>query len=148
MTPDQMRWLLEQIAVTVELLGQEISETAAAVLARELAHYPKPLLERALHRVRNEHTGRFTLKAIVDRIDELSGRFAPNEAWALALQSLDERNTVVWTNEIRAAWGVAQQVMQVGDKVGGRMAFVAAYERIVKDARDARQMPQVEVSEG
>jgi hypothetical protein len=142
------QWLVEQLIGTAELLGQQMSSTAAAMLADDLSAYPRELLAKAMVRVRTEHTGRLTPKAILDRIDEVMGRPGANEAWAMALNALDERATVVWTGEMSEAWGVARDVAAEGDMVGARMAFISAYERLVRTARDERRLPQVTVSIG
>ena len=145
---NDMVWLIRQIIGTAELLGQEIKPTAAEMLADDLSSYPRPVLAAALSRVRTEHTGRLTPKAIIDRIDEAMGRPAANEAWAVAVTALDERATVVWTDEMAQAWGVAGPIAENGDMVGARMAFIGAYERLVRDAREKGAMPVVTVSEG
>lgn len=145
---DDLPWLVRQLAATAELLGQELKPNAAALLAEDLAAYDRNILAAALRRVRTEHTGRLTPKAIIDRIDELAGRPAANEAWALASQALDERATIVWTCEMSDAWAVAQPLAATGDMVGARMAFIAAYERLVRVAREERRMPQAWVSLG
>lgn len=144
----EMVWLIRQIIGTAELLGQEIKPAAAEMLADDLSSYPRDVLAQALSRVRTEHTGRLTPKAIIDRIDEAMGRPAANEAWAVAIVASDERNTVVWTDEMAAAWGAAQPIAEGGDMVGARMAFIAAYERLVRTAREERRMPSVVVSIG
>lgn len=141
-------WLIKQLIGTSELLGQQVSPTAAAMLADDLCGYPREVLARALSRVRTEHTGRLTPKAIIDRIDEAMGRPGANEAWAMALNALDERKTVVWTVEMSEAWGVARDLAADGDLVGARMAFIGAYERLVRTAREERRMPEVSVSIG
>lgn len=141
-------WLIKQLVGTAELFGFPIAPTSAAMLAEDLAGYPKDVIARALSRVRSEHTGRLTAKAILDRIDELMGRPAANEAWALAVEAMDERATVVWTNEMSDAWLVAKSLATEGDMVGARMAFIAAYERLVRIARDTRTPPEVSVSLG
>lgn len=141
-------WLIKQLIGTSELLGQQVSPTAAAMLADDLCCYPRDVLARALSRVRTEHTGRLTPKAIIDRIDEAMGRPGANEAWAMALNALDERKTVVWTVEMSEAWGVARDVAAEGDLVGARMAFIGAYERLVRTAREERRLPEVMVSIG
>ena len=143
-----LQWLINQIVGTAELLGQEIKPSAAAMLADDLSTYPRAVLAQALSRVRTEHTGRLTPKAIIDRIDEAMGRPAANEAWAVAVTALDERATVVWTDEMAQAWGVAGPIAENGDMVGARMAFIGAYERLVRTAREMRLLPSVTVSEG
>lgn len=67
-------------------------------------------------------------------IDRSTGRPSADEAWALALQAADEDDTVVWTDEIAQAYGAASEILMAGDKVGARMAFRAAYERITSEA--------------
>lgn len=145
---NDMDWLVGQIAATAELLGHEIKPNAAALLAEDLAAYDRGTLAAALKRVRSEHTGKLTPKAIIDRIDELMGRPVANEAWAVASQALDERATVVWTREMADAWEVARPLAAGRDMVGARMAFIGAYERLVRAARDERRLPEVSVSLG
>lgn len=70
---------------------------------------------------------------------ESDGRPDANEAWAIALRSRDERDTVVWTQECAQAFAIALPVLNGGDEVGARMAFKAAYERLVERARAERQ---------
>ncbi|MFM0263301.1 hypothetical protein [Paraburkholderia sediminicola] len=57
-----------------------------------------------------------------------------NEAWAIALRGRDERDTVVWTQECAEAFSIAASVLD-DDETGARMAFKAAYERLVERAR-------------
>lgn len=145
---NDLGWLVQQLIGTSELLGQQVSPQAAAMLADDLCSFPRDVLARALSRVRTEHTGRLTPKAILDRIDEAMGRPGANEAWAMALNALDERKTVVWTVEMSDAWGVARDIAAQGDMVGARMAFIGAYERLVRSAREERRLPEVSVSVG
>ncbi|WP_240754282.1 hypothetical protein [Lampropedia aestuarii] len=141
-------WLVQQLIGTAELLGQQLSPTAAAMLATDLSSYPQQVVAHALSRVRAEHAGRLTAKAILDRIDDAVGRPTAHEAWAIALTSLDERNTVVWTNEMADAWLVASPLAKANDNFGARNAFVSAYERIVRAAKEAKALPVVTVSIG
>lgn len=145
---NEIDWLVEQLTATAELLGHEIKPNAAAMLAEDLSSYSKPVLKAALHRVRSEHTGRLTPKAILDRIDEAMGRPGANEAWAVAVNALDEHKTVVWTDEMAQAWEVARPIAKTGDLIGARMAFISAYERMVRTARELRLVPSVTVSLG
>lgn len=140
--------LCDELAATAEALGQVISDNAAALMAADLSVYPFAALRRALSRVRMEHAGRLTPQAIIQRLEVLAGRLTPNEAWALALASLDERNTVVWNDEIQEAWAQVRAVAEERDKVGARMAFLAAYERITAQAREQRKLPVPVVSIG
>lgn len=61
------------------------------------------------------------------------GHPTANEAWGMALLSRDEAETVVWTEQIAEAAGIAQAILDAGDDVGARMAFRDAYERILRE---------------
>jgi hypothetical protein len=61
-----------------------------------------------------------------------------DEAWALMPKS--EAESCMMTDETSKAMAVAQPLLNVGDKVAARMAFRAAYDRLVDQARmDGRQ---------
>lgn len=140
--------LLAKMAQTAEAMGYALSDMAAAMMADDLSVFPLEDLDRALKRVRSMGAGKLTLKVILDQLEALVGRVSANEAWALALASFDEAETVIWSNETVEALEQARPLLLVGDKVGARMAFIAAYERIVAQAREHRQLPQVQVSFG
>lgn len=78
----------------------------------------------------------------------LDGRPTDDEAWALALSSRDERETVVWCDEMAQAFATCQPVLTSGDEVGARMAFKDAYNRMVGAARAANRQPSWSVSPG
>lgn len=63
------------------------------------------------------------------------GRPGKDAAWAIALQSLDELDTVFVTEEILAALAVARPLLEIRDKVAARLAFVELYEKQVAQAR-------------
>ena len=140
--------MIKELVATAELLGQEMTPTAAVLMADDLASYPVGVLASALRRVRIEHTGRLSPKVIIDRIEEALGRPAANEAWAIASKALDERETIVWTEEMSQAWFVARPIAAAGDMIGARMSFISTYERLVREARDARRLPVAVVSLG
>jgi hypothetical protein len=71
-----------------------------------------------------------------------------DEAWAIALGACDEADTVVWTEETAQAFDAARPVLDLGDKVGARMAFKGAYERLVEAARRDGKPMTVRVSLG
>lgn len=103
--------------------------------------------------VSDPKNGRFvpTPADIIGQIEGIAakdGRPEADEAWALALKCIDEMQTVVWTAEVAHAWGIAKPVLDLGDKVGARMAFKAAYESAVENARAAREPIDWSVSLG
>lgn len=124
--------ILKAVAVTAELTGTEITEMAAKVFAMDLAEYPKAAVMTALTRCRRELKGRLTLADVLNRVAEMDGRPSADESWAM--MPMDEAATVVWTDEMAAAWGVALPMVDT-DKVAARMAFKAAYQKGVDEAR-------------
>ncbi|MDH1177948.1 replicative helicase loader/inhibitor [Achromobacter mucicolens] len=66
-------------------------------------------------------------------------RPSADEAWATALLSRDEAETVVWTQETAQAFAACRTVLDLGDEVGARMAFKGTYDRLVSRARHERQ---------
>lgn len=122
--------LAEAVAVTAELCGRTFSEAAARVFLADLAAYPEPAVLRALVRCRREVRGMLTLADVVQRLDD--GRPGSDEAWAMIPQ--DEAGSVVWSDEMAQAWGIAAPLLP--DRVAARMAFREAYVRAVALARD------------
>ena len=72
---------------------------------------------------------------IAQRCKTSDGRPGAEEAWAIALTSIDESDTVVWTQEIAEAFAICRTTLDMGDEVGARMAFKEAYQRIVSTRR-------------
>jgi hypothetical protein len=101
-----------------------------------LAPYPLQIVIRAFA-VYGDEEDRFAPvpAAIAKRCKLMDGRPSDDEAWAIALLSQDEADTVVWTQEIAEAFGVCSTVLRGGDEVGARMAFKDAYNRMVSEAR-------------
>ena len=137
-----MKKILEQIAVTAELMGQVISPTAAAMMASDLSAYPENLIIDALTIVRKESKGRFSLALIIEQIEKLNpdGRPGADEAWAMIPR--DEYSSVVITDEMSQALGIANKLLDEGDQVAARMAFKESYTRIVDANKRAGVMPK------
>lgn len=137
--------VLEALAVTAELLGMNLSPAAAKMLAQDLDGVPEPALMAALVRCRRElRPGAFCVAAIMARVED--GRPGVEQAWAMLPQS--ETQTVVWTDEIIAAWAVARPLLAEGERVAARMAFKEAYADLVARNRDARIPPRWSASIG
>lgn len=118
---------------------------SAAIWFRALQGYDLRTVQAAFDaHVRDPQRGRFvpTPADLIAQIEGLAaddGRPAADEAWAIAMRSTDEADTVVWTAEIAEAFGIARPVLLAGDEVGARMAFRDAYNRLVGEARRQRQ---------
>lgn len=148
LTKHDAEQLLEQLYATAEVLGSEIKPAAASLMIRDMRDYQRAEIEQALARCRSEITGRLTLAAILERMPSANAYLSANEAWGLALTGLDDRQTVVWTQEVATAMGAARPVLDQGDKVGARMAFISAYEREVGAAKAEGREVKWQVSLG
>ncbi len=107
------------------------------------------------HWVKDPKQGTFMPKPadIIRTIQEATGTLesqwlSANEAWAVALPAIDEDSTVVWTPEIAKAFEVARPILEGGDKIGARMAFIPAYDRLIDHAKRESRTPSYEVSAG
>jgi hypothetical protein len=136
MAPEQIARLALAICATAESLGYTLSADAAELMADDLSGYPPSAVAAALKSCRLELTTKLTTGAIMQRVHASDGRPGKDEAWSIALASNDEFDTVVMTDEIQVALGAARPVLNVGDKVGARMAFISSYERLVSKARE------------
>lgn len=85
---------------------------------------------------------------IVARCKLMDGRPEENEAWAVAITSRDERETVMWTEEMQEAFTLCRPVLESGDEIGARMAFKDAYSRLVLAARAQNRPAKWNVSAG
>lgn len=145
---EQQAELAAALCATAETLGHALSASAAELMAEDLAEYGMEHIAAALRACRKELTGKLTLAAILQRIHADDGRPNRDEAWAIAMQAGDERDTVVLTGEIMAALQVARPILEARDKVGARMAFLGAYDRLVAQARQQSQPVKWVVSLG
>ena len=126
--------LLEAVAVTAELCGRTFTPAGAAMFAEDLSGFSDDAVLKALSRCRREIRGQLTVQDVVSRIDD--GRPGVEEAWAM--MPFDESQSVVWTDEMSRAFGVALPLLEEGDKVAARMAFKESYVRLVNESRDNR----------
>ena len=116
------------------IYDKEISVAMKRIYWDDLGQFPIDALEAAIkaHR-RDRDRGRFFPKPadLLARIGGDAAHIPPEAAWAIALESLDENRTVIWTDEIQRAREAARPIWEIGDKYGARMAFVKAYEAIL-----------------
>lgn len=148
LSSDEKSQLVDALCVTAEAMGTTLSAGAAKMMVDDLSMFRVGDLVTALRACRHEVTGRLTLAAIMQRVQAADGRPGKDEAWSIALASNDEFDTVVMTEEILLAMVAAQPILSLGDKVGARMAFMSAYERLVSDARQQFKPTQWSVSIG
>lgn len=131
--PDKQRFseLLDDLGL---IYDKEVSVTLKRLYWEDLGGFPIAAIEAACqaHR-RDRDRGRFFPKPadLLARIGGDAAHIPAEAAWAIALESLDEDRTVVWTAEIERAREAARPIWEIGDKYGARAAFVKAYEAIL-----------------
>lgn len=138
LSEDQQDQLLLSLFATAEVMGQQLTQGAAVLMVEDLREYSESVLADALRTCRREG-GRLTVAAILKHAQAADGRPGKDEAWGIAMAGFDERETVVLTDEMRVAMNSAAAIFEAGDKVGARMAFMSAYERLVAQARAEAQ---------
>ena len=157
MTQDDFKAFTSLLDGTCALLSRGAytpNATSAAIFFNALKHHDMGTVKAAFTaHCQDPKRGMFSptpadILAQIDRAAADDGRPEDAEAWATALRASDESTTVVWTAETAEAWGICQPVMQAGDEVGARMAFKAAYNRLVSASRDRREPIRWVVSEG
>lgn len=136
--------VLEAIAVTAELCGKVFSPAAARQFAADLSAYPENQVLGALERCRREVKGVLSLADVISRLDD--GRPGADEAWAMIPR--DETQSVVWTEEMAVAYGVARPLLTAGEPIAARVAFRECYARVVTLARCEQRAPQWRLSPG
>lgn len=136
--------IVQALTVAFQYVNQPMPDVAIAEMAHDLEAYPVDNVLFALKRCRSE------LKAIryADIVDRLPGGHpGPEEAWSVIGPSLaNEGLTVVWTDQMREAFGVA--VGLADDPTAARMAFKETYTKLVNEARSRNQAPKWSVSAG
>ncbi len=135
MAPDTQARLALAICAAAEIIGHTLTADAAVTMADDLACYQPEAVAMALKACRRELTGKLTLAAILQRVQAADGRPGRDEAWSIALAATDEFDTVVMTEEIQLALTAARPVLDAGDKIGARMAFMSAYDRLLLQVR-------------
>lgn len=136
--------LTEAVKGTYAVIGQSMTDTELAIIVSDLAVYPPTAVLTALTRCRRE-LKRITLSDIIDRIP--GGHPGVEAAWAMVSTVIrDEQASIVWTDEMRQAYGVAMALAD--DPVAARMAFKESYLAQIGEARARGQLVKWSVSLG
>jgi len=137
---------------TMETYNRPISPAALGIWWNVLASYDLGAVQAAFHRhITDPDQGRFppTPAAIVAQMGDAAGVIGADEAWSLVIEAMDEAATVVVTDLMLEALSVSQARAQWQyDKVGARMAFKSAYDRLMGVARIQGRKPVWQVSVG
>lgn len=146
--PSEVRKLIGMLCATAEAVGSQITPQAATLIASDLQNYDLESIGLALAEVRRTARGRLLPGEILAALAKRDGRPHADEAWAIALNSVDESVTVLMTEEIGLALAAARPVIDIGDMVAARRSFLMAYERLVQEARDKARPAKWDISLG
>lgn len=126
----------------------DLTEPVLSMWWQALRGWPLDSIRQAISEHISESKWAPTPADIIGRMQSRDGRPDAEEAWATASRAKDEAETVVWTEETAQAWGVAIPLMDAGDEVGARMAFLEKYRSLVSEARRRGDPVRVTVSPG
>lgn len=127
-----------ELELTAELYDRRLSDAGATMLLADLrTRFTANQVSAALGKCRTELRTFPTIADIATRVDD--GRPGAEEAWAMIPK--DEDASVVWTEEMARAFGIARALLE-GDPIAARMAFKEAYAKEISDARAARKPPR------
>lgn len=123
--------LMEALTVACEICGTQYSQQAVKVIIKQLSNYEFKQVHSAIERCMNEISGRLTLAEIKKRIDD--GRPSPEIAWSQC--PMNEDTAAVLTEEQHLALCSVTPMINDGDKIPARMAFIEKYKLLVAESR-------------
>ncbi len=133
----------ELLNATAAYYDRKLTPDTIAIYWRGLADLSLEAVRAAVNaHVQDAAAGQFMPKiADIRRQIEVhrdDGHPGAEEAWSIALQARHESSSVVWTEQISAAFfQAALPLLDEGDKIAARRAFLERYERELADARKA-----------
>ena len=129
-----------------------LSDRAMAAAFSQLSVYPIQVVLAAISaHMLDPRRGQYAPKPadIVAQIEAGSprlNRLSADEAWAMMPTS--EEESIVWTEEMAQAFAIASPLLADGDRIGARMAFKGAYERLSEQSRASGKPVRWTVSRG
>lgn len=129
----------------LEGYGRRMSAVGATEWLDALREYPEAAIVAALRRWRDTREDAPTPAGLRGMLDPGSQWPSADEAWAVVAPVLGREDaSVVWCREMALAAGEVEHL----DPVAGRMAFRAAYERLVAEAKRQGGRPEYYLSPG
>ena len=120
--------------VVADYYGRPLKDGAIMLWWNAMTPYDLETMKRLLNQHVATHKFMPTIAELLDTLRTMDGRPNAEEAWASLARCLnDEGITVVWTEEMAQAFGVALGLQD--DHVAARMAFKESYEQSVREAR-------------
>lgn len=139
-----MSVIAKMVIDTYTAYGKVVERAALPMWERLLGKHSEAELQAAFDaHMLDPDSGRFApmpahIAAQLEKRKPVRGQLSADEAWAIAAQAVDEETTVVWNQPIAEAWGIAREAMP--DRVGARMAFKSAYERLISQLPDNAEL--------
>lgn len=130
--------VVNALSITAEIYGKDFTRAAATMLAKDLLGFPADKVLEALSLCRRELRTFPTVSDIVSRIQD--GRPGPEEAWGMV--PADETGSCVWSDEMASAYGSCLDLLNQGDRIAGRMAFLETYRKLVAHNRSKGIAPK------
>lgn len=143
MRDDEKRAFIAMMQGVAAYYDRKLALDTIGIYWRGLADLPFDAVRAALDaHVQDPQSGQFMPKIADIRRAIESGRDdghpGPDEAWSIALQARHESSSVVWTEQISSAFFTAAlPLLDEGDKIAARRAFIERYERELTEARRA-----------
>lgn len=131
MNQNELIKINKALAVTAEICGTDLSETAVQVMIKRLSGYAFDSVQNALKKCMDEVTGRLTLAHIKQRLDD--GRPSPEIAWSQVPKH--EQDSMVMTSEQNQALCCVSAMIDQGELIPARMAFIEKYKQLVAESR-------------
>lgn len=141
------------LATAMAVYGKTITTGMADLYFAALQQHDLAIVREAMNmHLQDPAAGQYQPKPadIIRNIQASShdGRPEGDEAWSMAVTASDESVTAVLTDEIQGALWVARPLLDMGDKVAARKAFLDAYERLVRVSRQQGKPAKWHVSLG
>lgn len=134
------------MAAMAALYSKTLTVDAVEMLLGDLGVYPPVQILASLSRCRQELRSFPSVAEIISRLPERAGGHpGAEEAWAMI--PLTEGQSVVWTEEMADAYGVAQPLLD-RDEIAARMAFKERYTALLGQARAEQRPPKWTASLG
>lgn len=154
MRPEDRREFNTLLVTAMAVYERQITAALGDLFFAALGQYSMDQVRDAMARhLQDPVDGKFSPKPAdlirhIEGVKAADGRPGKDQAWSIALCSLDDNETVLLTPEILAALDTARPLLEMRDKVAARMAFVEVYEKLVARARGEGRPVQVTVSLG
>lgn len=143
MRPEDRKEFNTLLITAMAVYERQITAALGDLFFAALGQYSMDQVRDAMARhLQDPADGKFSPKP-ADLIRQIEGarsqdkRPGKDQAWSIALRSLDDNETVTVTPEILTALDTARPLLEMRDKVAARMAFVEVYEKLVASKRAA-----------